>query len=164
MKKSSLLFISVNLFLFMGYLLYSVVQKERILSQGKLVLLELAPVDPRSLMQGDYMALNYKIGELSSESFSHFPVRGYCVVRVDPSGIAARVRLQENRSPLSDGEYLIPYVKGRNNDIHIGAESFFFREGTSAKYDSARYGALRIDSKGNCLLVGLYDKMRQEIK
>ncbi|MGL5293385.1 MAG: GDYXXLXY domain-containing protein, partial [Aeromonas sp.] len=31
---------------------------ERALSQGEVVLLELAPVDPRSLMQGDYMRLN----------------------------------------------------------------------------------------------------------
>ena len=164
MKKSSLMFIAVNLFLLMGYVLYSVVQKERILSQGKLVLLELAPVDPRSLMQGDYMALNYKIGEATNDTFSHFPVRGYCVVRVDPSGIANRVRLQEYRAPLSDGEYLIPYTKGRYDDIHIGAESFFFKEGTSAKYDSARYGGLRIDTKGNCVLVGLYDPMRKQIR
>jgi uncharacterized membrane-anchored protein len=164
MKKSSLLFISVNLFLFIGYLIYSVIQKERILSQGKLVLLELAPVDPRSLMQGDYMALNYKIGEVANDAFSHLPVRGYCVLRVDSSGIATRVRLQKKHTPLSDGEYLIPYTKGRFDDIHIGAESFFFKEGTSAKYDSARYGGLRIDAKGNCVLVGLYDPKRMQIR
>jgi len=32
---------------------------ERILSDGRVLLLELAPVDPRSLMQGDYMALQF---------------------------------------------------------------------------------------------------------
>lgn len=35
--------------------------KEKILSEGRLVLLKLAPVDPRSLMQGDYMNLRFEI-------------------------------------------------------------------------------------------------------
>src|SRR2546421_13010239 len=40
---------------------YSVVRKERLLENGSVVYLELAPVDPRSLMQGDYMALRFKL-------------------------------------------------------------------------------------------------------
>ncbi len=35
--------------------------KETILSEGRVVLLKLAPVDPRSLMQGDYMNLRFEI-------------------------------------------------------------------------------------------------------
>ena len=38
-----------------------VVQKERVVRSGNLVLLPLAPVDPRSLMQGDYMILDYAV-------------------------------------------------------------------------------------------------------
>ncbi|XOT97907.1 GDYXXLXY domain-containing protein, partial [Alcaligenes pakistanensis] len=30
---------------------------------GQTVLLELAPVDPRSLMQGDYMSLNFALSQ-----------------------------------------------------------------------------------------------------
>ena len=33
----------------------SIWQKEQLLDHGKVVLLPLAPVDPRSLMQGDYI-------------------------------------------------------------------------------------------------------------
>ena len=36
-------------------------QKERHIAEGEVVYLELAPVDPRSLMQGDYMALNFEL-------------------------------------------------------------------------------------------------------
>ena len=36
-------------------------QKERLLASPQGILLELAPVDPRSLIQGDYMALAYAI-------------------------------------------------------------------------------------------------------
>ena len=40
---------------------WSIAGKERHLKEGRIVYLELAPVDPRSLMQGDYMALNFKL-------------------------------------------------------------------------------------------------------
>jgi uncharacterized membrane-anchored protein len=40
-----------------------IVQRERILSDGRVLLLELAPVDPRSLMQGDYMSLQFAAAE-----------------------------------------------------------------------------------------------------
>ena len=39
---------------------WSILLRERLLTEGRVVLLELAPVDPRSLMQGDYMALRFK--------------------------------------------------------------------------------------------------------
>ena len=40
---------------------YKVQQFEDVLATGKPVVLKIAPVDPRSLMQGDYMVLNYAI-------------------------------------------------------------------------------------------------------
>ena len=39
----------------------SIVAKERIKTNGERIFLALAPVDPRSLMQGDYMALRFEI-------------------------------------------------------------------------------------------------------
>lgn len=36
-------------------------EREKILADGRRVVLELAPVDPRSLMQGDYMRLNFAV-------------------------------------------------------------------------------------------------------
>src|SRR5690606_1427760 len=49
--------IGLNLLLLLGYFNYSIRQKEALLKTRKSVLLELAPVDPRSIMQGDYMEL-----------------------------------------------------------------------------------------------------------
>ena len=59
MKKQSRILIITNLLLLLGYLNWSIYQKEQTLRDGQLVLFELAPVDPRSLMQGDYMSLRY---------------------------------------------------------------------------------------------------------
>lgn len=41
-------------------------QKEALISHGRPVFIALAPVDPRSLMQGDYMALNFELPALEN--------------------------------------------------------------------------------------------------
>lgn len=162
MKKIKWIVILVNLVVLLVYFNYSIIKKEQLLEEGQLVLLELAPVDPRSLMQGDYMTLRYAISEnLNADSM---PKRGYCVVRLDSNGVANRVRFQKAPLPLHSGEHLIGYTAPDNWNINIGAESFFFQEGQAEKYDSAKYGGLRVDGNGNSLLVGLYNEQRKKIE
>ena len=72
MKKQSRILIITNLLLLLGYLNWSIYQKEQTLRDGQLVLFELAPVDPRSLMQGDYM---YLLG--STECVYRYPADGH---------------------------------------------------------------------------------------
>ena len=105
MKKYKWLIILLNLILLLVYFNYSVVKKEELLKEGQLILLELAPVDPRSLMQGDYMALRYKISEIID--YNNMPKRGYCVVRLNANGVANKVRFQKDLTPLNEGEYFI---------------------------------------------------------
>ena len=139
----------------MGFFNYSVVKKERLLTNGKLILLELAPVDPRSLMQGDYMDLRYAISEnIFTDSISK---RGFCVVKLDKDGVGKKIRLQDHHMPKNEGEHLIEYTTHKWNGINIGAESFFFQEGQGDKYENAKYGAIKVDDHGNSILVGLYD-------
>jgi uncharacterized membrane-anchored protein len=144
------------------YFNFSVVKKENLLKDGKLILLSLAPVDPRSLMQGDYMTLRYSISE--NLNVNSLPKRGYCVVKLNPQGIAEKVRFQKNTTPLNKGEYLIEYNSPDQWNVNIGAESFFFQEGQAEKYEKAKYGAIKVDTKGNSLLVGLYDENLKNIK
>lgn len=162
MKKYKWIIILANLVILLVYFNYSVSTKEELLQDGKLVLLQLAPVDPRSLMQGDYMSLRYRLSEnVNSE---HLPKRGYCVVRLDSKGIAERLRFQQESTPLNKGEYLIKYTAPDQWNINIGAESFFFQEGQAQKYEKAKYGGVKIDKNGNSLLIGLYDQQLKNIK
>ncbi|WP_036380851.1 GDYXXLXY domain-containing protein [Muricauda sp. MAR_2010_75] len=162
MKTYSGYVILLNLILFLGLFNYSIVQKEKIMAEGHLILLELAPVDPRSLMQGDYMRLNY---EISDEVVGNeIPKRGYCVVTLDSDGVAQRRRYQKKNAPKNENEYLIEYTIGEWNRIQIGAESYFFQEGEDEKYADAKYGGVRVDEKGNSVLVGLYDSNRNKIE
>jgi len=156
MKKYKWMVILLNLMLLLVYFNHSVANKEELLKEGQLVLLELAPVDPRSLMQGDYMALRYKISDdLGTQDL---PRRGYCVVRMDSSGVAEKVRFQKELTPLDEGEHLIEYQSSDVWNVTIGAESFFFEEGQAEKYEMAKYGGIKVDKEGNSLLIGLYDE------
>lgn len=162
MKKYKWLIIALNLIVLIVFINYSILKKENILSEGKLVLLELAPVDPRSLMQGDYMRLSYAIAEGDGDLDS-IPTRGYCVVKLDSVGVAQKVRLQEGKEPMNEDEYVILYTKS-DWSLNIGAESYFFQEGEADKYALAKYGGLKIDRAGNNVLEGLYDENRKRIK
>lgn len=162
MKKYKWYLILLNLIILLVYFNFSVYKKEELLKNGQLVLLQLAPVDPRSLMQGDFMSLRYEISENFDEKDS--PKRGYCVVKIGSDGIARKVRFQKDLTPLKTGEHLIEYRSSDAWNINIGAESFFFQEGEAEKYEKAKYGALKIDDKGNSILFGLYDEKAKPIK
>jgi uncharacterized membrane-anchored protein len=90
--------------------------------------------------------------------------RGFCVVKLAENGIAKKIRLQENKTPINEKEYLIRYTLKKWGRINIGAESFFFQEGEAEKYESARYGGIKIDNQGNSLLIGLYDENQKKIE
>jgi uncharacterized membrane-anchored protein len=151
----------VNLVLVLGLFNWSVVQKEDTLENGELVLLKLAPVDPRSLMQGDYMRLSYAISQ--TPSLEKLKSRGYAVVKLDAQKVAQLVRYQPGKEPLQEGELLLKYNKG-NWALNLGAEAYFFEEGQAKTFETAEYGGLRVDEEGNSILVGLYDKNRQLLK
>lgn len=144
----------------MGYTAWSVREKELIFAEGDLLLFDLAPADPRYLIQGDYMTLRY--AEARNFKADSFPKTDYMVVTLDSLGVAKNKRLQAGTEPLGDAEYLINYTAASWR-LNIGAESYFFQEGQAPLFDSARYGGVMVDGPGNSLLAGLYDTERRLI-
>ncbi len=134
---------TVNLFIF---------RKENILANRRTILLRLAPRDPRSLIQGDYMILGYSIARDVRIPKDQLGRKGRIVVSLDENNVAHFVRIHKGES-LQDGEHLLFY---RNRGgLRIGAESFFFQEGDAELYSRARYAELNVDSSGASVLVGL---------
>lgn len=131
-----------------------VVQKEWVLAHGTPVLLELAPVDPRSLMQGDYMVLDYAISREATRDGGK--AEGRLVLRLDERGVGRFVRREVPGTPLGPGEILLRY-KVREGRVRLGAEAFFFQEGLADRYAHAKYGELRVARNGSSVLVGLRD-------
>lgn len=157
--KNIILFASLIVILFI--LNYQIYQKENILSEGKTVLLELAPVDPRSLMQGDYMALRYKISEnLSGRNENE---DGFIVIEPDSSGIYQYVQLYSGQDIINTSELLLRY-RIRSRKVKLGAESFFFQEGQGKTYQNASYGELKVSEDGESVLIGLRDDKLNRIE
>ena len=144
----------------------SIAGKEALLKSGRVVYLELAPVDPRSLMQGDYMQLNY---QLSAEIRRRLPERenpvawlpklapsdGRVVVTLDDRSVARFARLYEG-GPLAAGEALLRY-RVRAGELRFASDAFFFEEGTASGYENARFGRYRVAADGELLLTALCD-------
>ena len=145
----------LNLVLLLFFFNKDIIHKEETLKNGQLILLKLAPVDPRSLMQGDYMRLNYEITSRFRYS-NDIPNRGYLILVLDEHNVGKKIRFQTNLNPLKEGEIALHYYYGHRQPI-LGAESYFFQEGTGKKYDKAKYGGIIIDAEGNGILTGLYD-------
>lgn len=154
--------IILSVFVF-GALNYSIYSKQQIVDHGEVVLLELAPADPRSLMQGDYMRLRYDIGRSvqSTSSLKDYPKRGYMVVSPDENNVARFVRFYEEGQELSKNEKLLRFHKKRG--VRIVPDSFLFQEGHAKHYEDAKYGVFKFDKNGNHLLVGLADENRDTI-
>lgn len=141
-------------------------QKERHLAAGEIVYLELAPVDPRSLIQGDYMALNFALGNQVLNALAQQAAVpqgksqqariGAVVVRLDEQRVAHFQRLEKGAA-LSDKERRLRY-RLRNGQVSFATDAFFFQEGHAERYASARYGQFRINAQGELLLVAMYDE------
>ena len=142
--------------------LFNVWRKEQVLAHGRVVLLELAPVDPRSLMQGDYMQLSYAISRTLVGARSEWPRDGHLVLTQDAQGVARFVRRHAGE-PLGQGELLLRY-RVRGNTVRLGAESFLFQEGHAPRYARARYGELRVAEGGESVLVGLRGAAREPLR
>lgn len=130
-------------------------QKEQILAKGETVILELIPVDPRSLMQGDYMILRYQT-ETQLDLDYNPGNSGQLILKKDLQGVARLSGIVNPQTPTTE-DILLKY-KRRNRRLQLGAESYFFQEGLAIHYDQARYGELIVDEEGNSILVGLRDK------
>lgn len=140
----------------LGAVNLAIIDKERLLANGATVLVALAPVDPRSLIQGDYMRLDYAIaGSVDVRNGLGSRRAGRIVVRLDDRGVAQFVRRHEGET-LAPGELLLEY-RLRGNRVRIGSDAYFFEEGTEARFTGARYGELRVGDDGESVLVGLRD-------
>src|SRR3954466_1372398 len=95
---------------------YSIYSRERLLTEGSLVLLQTAPVDPRSLMQGDYMALRFQVAnDLRSHVNKETAHDGLVVVAIDDRRVGTFARLDDG-SPLGVSEARMRY-RMRNQQI-----------------------------------------------
>ncbi|MEY4764734.1 MAG: hypothetical protein RI907_1407 [Pseudomonadota bacterium] len=127
-------------------------KSETLIRDGRPIFVALAPVDPRSLMQGDYMALRFDTGPWSTTSQPDTsPIR--LVFQVDQRGVATALR-QHQGETLQSNELVVRLVRKRG-DWQLVTDAYYFKEGEAARWSRARYAEFRVDAGGRALLVGL---------
>ena len=141
--------------LVLGALNFSIVGKERIKRSGEVVYLRLAPVDPRSLMQGDYMALRFALVPTLEKAVAGSAREGE--VRLAEVSVGAdRVGVLADSTAAAT---LKLRYRIRNGQVWLGTNAFFFQEGDAERFNAARYGEFRVDREsGEAVLVGLRDE------
>lgn len=143
-------------------------QKEQLLQNGELVALELEPLDPRSLLQGDYVQLNYAIhrayqeeqqdgkftkGKLHAElrkTAENISYHGTEVAIYEP------VRFTRADQPVIVNEEMVT-IQGKSHygNLNLGIEHFFIPENTGRDWEEKNIALVRVSKNGDALLVTL---------
>lgn len=133
-----------------------IVIKQRIIEDGNIVLLRLAPRDPRSLLQGDYMALRYAMAdEVARATATTGITDGRIIVKLAPNGEAGLVGLYQGQQ-LDQSQQLLRFRK-RGGAVRLASDAYFFEAGQWEAFADARFGELRVDADGEAVLTGLRD-------
>jgi uncharacterized membrane-anchored protein len=142
---------------------FGIYQRETLLTEGRIVLLRLSPVDPRSLMQGDYMRLNFEAADQA------FPLErrrrladGHIVVALDGQGVGHFRRFADGK-PLAPNEIALRY-RIRAGRPQFATNAFFFEEGQARAFEAARYGEFRVGPDGEMILTGLRGERGEVMK
>ena len=151
----------------------NVAKFETHLATGDTVLLELAPVDPRGFMQGDYMTLRYALEDdvfnqlnkkLPENEYYIDASEGYVIVTLDENNVGTFTRLVNViPSDLAANEMAL-YYRVRNNELKLATNAFFFQEGHAEAFEVAEYGLFRVNDSGEPLLTDMVDGVFKVIK
>jgi len=153
MRKITVLVTFITIMLLLNY---NIFQRENHLKHGKSIFLKLAPVDPRSLMQGDYMALDYEISSQINTHLSKNRVpNGLVLVSLNKQNIVSFVSVNKNKI-AKENQLLIQY-RIRGEKIKFATNAFFFQDGTGSQYQNAKYGKFKVNKKHELLLTSLHD-------
>lgn len=147
---------------------WDVQHKEAVLADGQKIFMRLQPVDPRSLLQGDYMALRFAYPAHVHEALSAQQTtapwlrRTLAVAQLSQDGVAEITRLAAPGETPGPGQVLLPLQLLKGQWVVV-TDAFFFPEGQGAPLAQAQFGEFRALDQGRVLLVGLADGQLQPI-
>ncbi|WP_208812018.1 GDYXXLXY domain-containing protein [Paenibacillus brasilensis] len=157
MRLSPLL-IAIVIALQLGIIGFQTVRSENLLATGASIKLKLAPVDPRSLLQGDYVMLNYDISTPPPSSRTPLQeedwMRGKVKVVLTPGsqGVYIANRLYQDGEKLANHEIVLN-GQWDGSRIQYGIENYFIPEGTGRTVEqNAHYAYIRVSRNGDALL------------
>lgn len=159
--KRFLTSLGVSLVATLGFANYLVHHYENILQNGQNIILKLAPVDPRSLMQGDYMALDFEVLNKASLEASKYIGKGIHIERnillsVDEKGVAHFCSLNQTSTTQCPLSIKVNFLE--HGARLVESQHYFFPEGNREYFAQARYAEFRQGKDGTLLIKQLLDK------
>ncbi|RDI45433.1 GDYXXLXY domain-containing protein [Falsibacillus pallidus] len=143
-----------------GIISYQGAANENLLKNGQLIKLSFAPVDPRSMMQGDYIQLHYRISVIPDIAQQiHKREKVKVVLRKGMGGYYEYSGYYEH-----NGEWNRPYKKlqgdviinGRYDgwqNVTYGIETYFVPEKTGQNLQNENQAAfIRVSENGNAII------------
>ena len=133
-----------------------VVSKESLLRAGQTVKLELMPIDPRSLLQGDYMRLSYRISTPPAGTVPDGVYRITLALSKDEDGIHQFKSVYKPEMALEEGDVRITGWVHEDERLVFGIESYFVPENTGLEIQrQAKYGIVKLSRTGDAILIGV---------
>ena len=134
------------------FLLGFIAVKEVALRTGTEVVLQTVPVDPRSLLQGDYAILDYEIARLPSYMEDAPTDRTVYVALSQGREVWEAESYEYSRPPASQ-----VFIKGRTDSrerLDFGIGTYFVPEGTGHIIEQAQdvKVVVNLDSDGNAII------------
>lgn len=164
MRQIRILVLFGTLVVFLYFVNTGIMSAENNIKNGNVAYFELAPVDPQSILQGFYMALNYDIendarGIVSDTDHD----RGQLVLSIDENSVAHFERRYFEDDTLAENEILVNFYARGWRGIRVGVDSFLFQEGHADDFARARYAEVRILDDGSVMLVHLANQNLETI-
>jgi len=160
-KYFSLILALTTILIFVGL----VAKNEWHLHHSKSIFIELRPVDPRSILQGDYMALAYELNLQSLKALAGSENEALDQVIFNHSSVPAKVILDsqnrvvrtilDNNNSFVGQSLILKNPENRLQALYPASRSFLFAEGLAQCYQKAKYAEFKINTKGEAILFDL---------
>lgn len=140
--------------------LWIIVANEQHLKKSEAIYIKLQPVDPRSLIQGDYMQLNYELylPELANAEADFEVIQGKAHVLAYVELDAMRRVKATTFEPQQNHQLQKLILKNPHNHssaLYPSTQSFLFAEGLGECYEKAQYAEFKVNREGKAILAGL---------
>ena len=143
-----------------AFIFGTVVNNEINLKSAQEIIVKLAPRDPRSLLQGDYIILTYDITHATQKAIKGKNMKKFRVVLTPENNIYKfkEVLTMTQNYSIKQGEVLMNGNVQKRYRVVFGIENYFVEEGTGRNVErSAKYARLKITSKGDAFISELLD-------
>lgn len=145
-RNASIAFLAAVALQIVGLLAFAAAKSIEVSRGTEVVLQQARPVDPLSLMQGEYAILDYEIAVLPDERRHRFEPGDEVIVVLEKRGNVwegARY-LDSDRLPREKGDLFIRGELQTGNRIDFGIGTYFVPEGTGHAIEEARDVKIRV--------------------